>query len=121
MNTLAYNEWLNKAEAIESINVNRSTVRDIYQFPNNVRVIENTVFPWSIFKQNYSYVWLDLILPKTPEIEFILNKFNGETNENIYTDDGYFTPEFREIDNEPTPMERAFNFSIELKRLRLDS
>jgi len=111
-----YKEWMENADSFNTIQVNRSSVRDSYKFPYNVIVFETTVLPWSIFKKNYAYVWLDLVLPSDNEIiKSILEKNGGKMNFDLYTNEGYYTPEFNEVENLDSPMERAYSFVFNLK------
>lgn len=118
---VSYNEWIVGLEPVDTIEVNRNLIRDIYKLPNNVRIIENTDIPWNIFKNITTSVLVDLIFKVTDtNIIDILNKYNGIVESDMgYLEEGYFNPYFKEIYGELPPIQRAFEFVNELDNLNL--
>lgn len=106
-----YQNWLENAVSLETINQNRNTILDVYQFPHGYKVMDYTFLPRNPFKPNFSYCVIDIVLnSNNKNVIELLKLFGGIVNESYYTDEGYFLPEFKEIENKDSPMERAYNF-----------
>jgi hypothetical protein len=103
-----FKQWSEVVESIETIQVDREKVRDIYKTPNNVDLIETVVFPYNIFKSNYSYVWVGLTLKDTPQNNELVNKYGGKLEQEPYGEVGYMFPCF-------DVLEQAYNFATEQK------
>lgn len=103
-----YKQWSETVEATESFEVNRETNRSVYLTPNNVQLIESTVFPYNVFKPNYSYVWVGLTLKDTKENNNLVKRYGGELQQEFYSEVGFMFPVFKEL-------EQAYNFAMEQK------
>jgi hypothetical protein len=107
----SYQTWEQSAVSLETLNQNKNTVLDIYQFPHGYKVMDYMVLPTNPFKPNYTYCVIDIVLnSNNNNVTELLKSFGGIQNDYYYTEDGYFLPEFKEIENQKPPMERAYDF-----------
>ena len=107
-----FQAWGKIANSINTIQVNRNTVRDFYLTPNNVQIMVDTVFPHNVFQKSFERVVLSLSLQKTSENAAQIKSFGGELSDDYYTDENHFTPLF----NGDNAFENAYNYSQTLKK-----
>ena len=101
---MTYEEWEEKAESYETLQVSRDIVRDCYVFPNGVHCMEDFVLPWNPFAKSFSIVVVSHMVKDTEMIQ------KGEISKDYYTPDGYGVPVFRG----DTPMKDAFEYAMSI-------
>lgn len=105
---ISYEEWAKTAETEKTIQVGRSTTRDIYILPDGTYVYDHYVSPWDVFAKTYSYTVVDLTLEVNDKNKALVEKYGGEINEQWgYTDDGYGLPMFSD---DTDSLKMAFEF-----------
>lgn len=105
---MKYSDWKKTAICKETIQVNRTTIRYVWETPNKVKLIETTVIPWNIFEDIYSFVWVDITLKYSKEYENLVVLYGGKLEQQFYAEEGYFFPYFDDL-------EKAYTFAVEQK------
>lgn len=100
-----FKEWSDTAEPYNTLQVGRDRIRDCYIFPNGIHCYEDWVTPYNIFKQSYSVVTVDHVVPITTTIP------GASINDDWYTEEGYGLPQFKGED----PVKAAFEYVMSLK------
>jgi len=102
-----FKDWSETAQTEQTLMVRRDHTRDIYTFPNGIKVYEDLRMPFNPFAPQQHWVTVDFTVKEGDERVAQA----GGTIENWYEEEGYGHPQFAGDD----AMEKAFNFALQLK------
>ena len=106
---ITFKEWEKDAESIQTMEVNRDTIRDIYPTPNRIELMHDLIMPRSIFKPQREVAVVCYTV--TEDKEASIKAAGGELSGDYYTDEGFGTPVFFGEGS----LEKAFNYAQTLK------
>ena len=106
---MTFKEWEKVAESVQTLEVNRDTIRDIYPTPNGVNLMHDLTMPRSIFKPQTELAVVCYTVSEDKEAS--IKAAGGELSGDYYTDEGYGTPIFFGEDS----LEKAYNYAQTLK------
>jgi hypothetical protein len=102
-----FEQWEETAESLETIEVNRNRIRDVYKFPDGTTVYDDYVSPHNVFRPSFNYVVVDLIIKDNVENKELLKKYGGTIDIDHYTEDGFGMPAFK---HETDALKNAYEF-----------
>ena len=103
---MTFKQWEKIAVSKRTLEVGRNIIRDIYELPNGIEVIEDYVTPWNVFQKSFSVVDVVYVMPLSTRIP------GGEMSDaGYYGEEGYGFPSFRGNN----AMEKAYNFAMRLR------
>ena len=103
---MTFKEWSEVTETENTLHVGRDITRDVYTFPNGIKVYHDVCMPWNILESQTEWATIDYIMSVEENIP------EGVTlDERWYTEDGFGLPQFQG----ERSLELAFNFAQTLK------
>lgn len=105
-----YDVWAEKTESTQTMEISRDIIRDIYPVGNGINIAHNVCLPRNPFKSQseWAYVCYTLHISDKPKVLAA----GGSWNEEMYTEEGYGTPEFFGDDC----LKKAYEFALTLKQ-----
>jgi hypothetical protein len=100
-----FTSWENNVESLQTIEVGRDVIRDVYQMPNGIKLIQDVGIPRNIFAKQWENTVVDYIMSYSEKEK--VKKAGGELSDAYYTEDDYGTPVFYGEGS----LEKAFNFA----------
>jgi len=102
---MTFKQWEKIAFSKSTRKIGHNIIRDRYDFPNGIEVVDDFVTPWNVFQKSFSVVTVVYVLPLSTHIP------GGEMRDDgYYGEEGYGFPVFLG-DN---AMEKAYNFAMKL-------
>ena len=107
---MTFAEWEQTAETIQTLEVGRNIIRDIYPTPNGIELMHDVCMPHNPFAKSYedTVVGFTLAESQRPAVEAAGGKLNTE---DYYTEEGYGVARFYGEDC----LRKAYDFSQTLK------
>ena len=105
-----FKEWEETAISEFTCEFGREGIRDVYRFPNDVRVHHEVFMPRNPYQPQYEQAMVDIIYPKS-KVEWLKGKGMDYFDEERYSeiDHGYA------VFKGENSLERAYNFAMSLK------